>query len=58
MESSGIDNVLALRGDPPQGQEKFVKPENGFQYANELVALIKKDYRFCIGVAGVPGSPY
>ena len=54
LESSGIDNVLALRGDPPQGQEKFVKPENGFQYANELVALIKKDYRFCIGVAGYP----
>jgi len=54
LELNGIDNVLALRGDPPEGQEKFVKPENGFQYANELVALIKKDYRFCVGVAGYP----
>ena len=54
LESSGIDNVLALRGDPPEGQEKFVKPEKGFQYANELVALIKRDYRFCVGVAGYP----
>ena len=54
LEANGIDNVLALRGDPPEGQEKFVKPENGFEYANELVALIKRDYRFCIGVAGYP----
>ena len=54
LESKGIDNVLALRGDPPEGHEKFVKPINGFEYANELVSFIKKNYQFCIGVAGYP----
>lgn len=54
LHSRGISNVLALRGDPPQDQKQFVKPENGFGYANELVAYIKKHYDFCIGVAGYP----
>lgn len=54
LQEEGIQNVLALRGDPPQGQEKFEKPENGFAYANELVEFIRKHYDFCIGVAGYP----
>ncbi len=58
LRDQGIQNVLALRGDPPQGQEKFEKPENGFGYANELVEFIRADYDFCIGVAGYPeGHP-
>jgi methylenetetrahydrofolate reductase (NADPH) len=54
LRAQGIQNILALRGDPPQGQEKFEKPENGFAYANELVAFIRANYDFCIGVAGYP----
>ena len=54
LQEKGIENILALRGDPPQGQEKFEKPENGFAYANELVEFIRKHYDFCIGVAGYP----
>lgn len=54
LKSKGIGNVLALRGDPPQDQKQFVKPVNGFGYANELVAFIKKHYDFCLGVAGYP----
>ena len=54
LQAQGIQNILALRGDPPQGQEKFEKPENGFAYANELVAFIRANYDFCIGVAGYP----
>jgi methylenetetrahydrofolate reductase (NADPH) len=54
LVSNGIENVLALRGDPPEGFDKFVKPENGFEFANELVAHIKKDYNLCVGVAGYP----
>ena len=54
LQEKGIQNILALRGDPPQGQNKFEKPENGFAYANELVAFIRKHYDFCIGVAGYP----
>jgi len=52
LQEKGIQNILALRGDPPQGRDKFEKPENGFSYANELVAFIRKHYDFCIGVAG------
>lgn len=58
LRDQGILNILALRGDPPQGQEKFKKPENGFGYANELVEFIRANYDFCIGVAGYPeGHP-
>jgi methylenetetrahydrofolate reductase (NADPH) len=49
-----IDNVLALRGDPPMGHEKFVKTEGGFGYANELVSFIKSKSSFCVGAACYP----
>lgn len=53
-KDNGIENVLALRGDPPQGEEIFIPKKGGFRYANELVAFIKEKYDFCIGVAGYP----
>jgi len=53
--SIGINNILALRGDPPQGDNEFKAPENGFKHASELVAFIKKhEPKFCVGVAGYP----
>src|SRR5687767_1937023 len=56
--NEGICNVLALRGDPPQGQSQFVATAGGFAYANELTAFIRKRHDFCIGVAGYPeGHP-
>ncbi|MBC8287809.1 MAG: methylenetetrahydrofolate reductase [NAD(P)H] [Nitrospinae bacterium] len=54
LQAKNIENVLALRGDPPQGEEKFVKTEGGFEYASELVAFIKKNFSFCIGAACYP----
>ena len=54
LKEKNIDNVLALRGDPPQGEEKFIKTEGGFEYGNELVAFIKKNSSFCIGAACYP----
>ncbi len=58
-DESGVNNILALRGDPPQGATDFVQPEGGFGYASELVSFIKKHFpHFCIGVAGFPeGHP-
>ncbi|RZB30814.1 MAG: methylenetetrahydrofolate reductase (NADPH) [Desulfobacteraceae bacterium Eth-SRB1] len=56
---SGVENILALRGDPPKGQSEWVHPENSFAYASDLVAFIKKYFPgICIGVAGFPeGHP-
>ncbi|MZH46745.1 MAG: methylenetetrahydrofolate reductase [NAD(P)H] [Nitrospinae bacterium] len=54
LQSRNIDNILALRGDPPQGEETFLKTEGGFEYGNELVAFIKKNFSFCVGAACYP----
>jgi methylenetetrahydrofolate reductase (NADPH) len=54
MRDAGIDNVLALRGDPPEGQEAWTKTEGGLEYSRELVQLIGEDYPFAIGAACFP----
>jgi methylenetetrahydrofolate reductase (NADPH) len=54
MLAAGIDNVLALRGDPPAGQEDWVKTDGGLEYSRELVDLIKAHYPFAIGAACFP----
>ncbi len=54
LRDRGVDNVLALRGDPPLGRTDFVKPQNGFGYASELVEFIRENFSFCVGVAGYP----
>jgi methylenetetrahydrofolate reductase (NADPH) len=58
-DRSGIRNIMALRGDPPKGTTSFVRTENGFTYASELVGFIKKEFpSMGIGVAGFPeGHP-
>ena len=54
LKAKGIENTLALRGDPPQGTTEFIKPRNGFGYASELVEEIRGFDYFSIGVAGFP----
>ena len=49
----GIRNILALRGDPPNGCE-FVRTEGGFEYSYQLVRCIREVGAFSIGVAGFP----
>jgi len=58
-QASGIENLMALRGDPPEGQKAFVQPKNGFAHAYQLVSFIKKHFPMMgIGVAGYPeGHP-
>lgn len=57
--AAGVENIMALRGDPPKGETTFVPHPNGFRYAAELVAFIKHRYpALGIGVAGYPeGHP-
>src|SRR3989338_4933909 len=40
FKKEGFELVVALRGDPPQGTEKFIPPSDGFAHANELVSYI------------------
>jgi methylenetetrahydrofolate reductase (NADPH) len=54
MRAAGIDNVLALRGDPPRGQERFVKTEGGLAYGSELAQLVSDNYDFCVVGACYP----
>ena len=55
----GIENIMALRGDPPQGETSFRQPEGGFAYAADLVRFIKVTVpSMGVGVAGFPeGHP-
>jgi methylenetetrahydrofolate reductase (NADPH) len=54
MAAAGVENVLALRGDPPEGQTEWVKTEGGLAYSTELAKLIADDYDFAIGAACFP----
>jgi methylenetetrahydrofolate reductase (NADPH) len=54
MSGLGFENVLALRGDPPQGQDVWTKTDGGLEYSRELVELISNDYPFSIGAACFP----
>ncbi|HEV2858737.1 MAG TPA: methylenetetrahydrofolate reductase [NAD(P)H] [Solirubrobacterales bacterium] len=49
ISAAGIENVFALRGDPPRGQEDFVQPEGGLGSAAELAAFVSAGWDFGIG---------
>lgn len=62
LHVKGIENIVALRGDPPQGETQFKAPLDGFRYAAELVRFIRRHSQlgkaFDLGVAGYPeGHP-
>ncbi|HEV2790587.1 MAG TPA: methylenetetrahydrofolate reductase [NAD(P)H], partial [Solirubrobacterales bacterium] len=54
IEAAGIENVFALRGDPPRGQEDFEQPEGGLGSAAELASFISEGWDFGIGGACFP----
>lgn len=54
IAAAGIENVFALRGDPPRGQPDFVQPEGGLGSAAELAGFIGERWDFCIGGACFP----
>jgi len=54
MRDAGIENVLALRGDPPAGQTEWTATEGGLRYSRELIELIREEYDFAIGAACFP----
>lgn len=50
----GIENILAVRGDPPHGDDTFTPHPESFPYATDLIKFLRPKYGFCIGAAGYP----
>jgi len=54
MKDEGIENILALRGDPPRGATDWTPVEGGFHHANELAAFIREHFSMSVGGACYP----
>ncbi|MEN8161620.1 MAG: methylenetetrahydrofolate reductase, partial [Myxococcota bacterium] len=49
LAEAGIENVMALRGDPPKDQPAWRPVPGGFRYGSELAAFVKAQGPFCVG---------
>ncbi|MDQ3645219.1 MAG: methylenetetrahydrofolate reductase [NAD(P)H] [Actinomycetota bacterium] len=54
IEAAGVDNVLALRGDPPEGESGWTQTEGGLRYSTELIELLREHFGFAVGAAAFP----
>ena len=54
LDAAGIENVIALRGDPPRGQDNFVPAEGGFAHAVDLIEHIRAHFDFGLAAACYP----
>ena len=54
LAGAGLQNVLALRGDPPRGETEFQRPDGGLSSSAELAAFIAERHDFALGGAGFP----
>lgn len=54
LQDGGVENVLALRGDPPKGIEKFDPHPEGFEHASDLAEFTRRYFKFCLGGACYP----
>ena len=54
IEAAGVDNVLALRGDPPAGEEEWTPTPGGLLYSTELIELLRERFDFAVGAAAFP----
>ena len=52
LAAAGVENILALRGDPPKGETAFVPVDGGFRNADELVAFIRMNHGQSLSVGG------
>ena len=56
LDRAGIENIIALRGDPPRGETDFVPVEGGFKHATELIEHIRSNFNFGVAAACYPES--
>jgi methylenetetrahydrofolate reductase (NADPH) len=54
IEGAGVENVLALRGDPPRGESEWQPHFGGLSYSVELIRLIRERSELCVGAACFP----
>src|SRR4051812_29119429 len=54
LDRAGIENVLALRGDPPRGEAEWKPHPGGLEYSVQLISLIREQFDFCVGAACFP----
>jgi len=54
IRNHNIENIVALRGDPPRGETEFIPPKDGYSHGNQLVEHISRHGGFGIAVAGYP----
>jgi methylenetetrahydrofolate reductase (NADPH) len=54
LAAAGIENVMALRGDPPRGEARFETTPGGFSYASDLIEMLTREFDFGIGGAAYP----
>ena len=54
LDEARVENVIALRGDPPRGQENFVPADGGFSHATELIDHIRANFDFGLAAACYP----
>jgi methylenetetrahydrofolate reductase (NADPH) len=54
LDDAGIENIIALRGDPPRGETAFVPVDDGFQHASDLVQHIRENFEFGVAAACYP----
>ncbi len=54
LEAAGIENIMALRGDPPKGTDAFAATEGGFRYATDLIAMLNEEFSFSVGAGAYP----
>lgn len=54
LAAAGIENVIALRGDPPRGQDNFVPAAGGFAHATDLLQHIRANFDFGLAAACYP----
>ncbi len=54
LEAEGVENIIALRGDPPRGSTEFVPVEGGFQHATDLLQHVKSNFKFGVAAACYP----
>jgi methylenetetrahydrofolate reductase (NADPH) len=54
VAGAGVDNVLALRGDPPRGEADWTPHPDGLECSVDLIELIRADYDYCIGATCFP----